>query len=243
MVSDYHKPSALLQNNTSTNEPLVTPDQMDKDKRQNATSLRRAFKGTKKRPTAVATEAADNGVSALTAELQDNRHSPVRPGTTPMMELASTTDEAPVAPQAPKRRRKATATKTAVVSPTVAVTTGPPKKKCQGCVHGDLLEMNVMEPAHIKHYIKSAEFLELAKCAGDCTHTIRAIHEASPKENIYYCDTTNKGFYAPDDDLTKAGMECGLILCSPCHAVREARYALAQATEGTGNRRESCRAR
>ena len=241
MVKDFQKSPALLQNNTSFRDPLVTPDQMDKDNRQNATSLRRAFKGTKKRSTAVATTAADNGVSALTAELQDNRDSAVSPGTTPMMDLASSSDEATASPQAPKRRRKAPTTKTAVVLPTVAVPTGPTKKKCQGCVHGDLLEMNVMEPARIKHYIKSAELLEFAECAGDCTHTIRAINEASPKENIYYCDETNKGFYAPDDDLAKPGMECGLILCSPCHAIREARYELEHAKEGTVNRRTSRR--
>jgi hypothetical protein len=83
-----------------------------------------------------------------------------------------------------------------------------------------------MEPAHIKYYLKQAEFLELATCAGNCTHTIKVlIHLASPKVNLYYCDETNKSFYAPDNDLTKADMECGLILCSPCHELCEARYA------------------
>ena len=97
-----------------------------------------------------------------------------------------------------------------------------------------------MEPAHIKYYLRKDEFLELATCAGDCAMTIRAINLAAPKANIYFCDETIKGFTAPNDDPTKAEMECGLILCLPCHALREKRYEQEQATEGTNNRRTRC---
>ncbi len=98
-----------------------------------------------------------------------------------------------------------------------------------------------MEPAHVKHYLKPAAFLEMATCTGDCKRTVREIYLDAPKANLYYCDETSKGFYAPDDDPTKAAMECGLILGSPCHAIREGRYALAHEKEGTVNRRNSRR--
>ena len=99
-----------------------------------------------------------------------------------------------------------------------------------------------MEPAHIKLYLQKDDFLEFATCAGECTQTIRAINLASPKANIYYCDEANKGFHTPDNDLTKAGMECGLILCSHCHAIRQARYDQEQVSKGTatGRTRRRC---
>ena len=108
-------------------------------------------------------------------------------------------------------------------------------------VHGDLLEMKEMEPRHIKHYTKKEEFLEEAQCAGDCKQTIMTIVKASPKANIYYCDIANKGFYAPEDDPAKANMECGLVLCSPCRAIRAVTYDLKNAKDGTVNKRPSRR--
>jgi hypothetical protein len=141
----------------------------------------------------------------------------------------------------PKRQCRA-AVSTQMETTPMSVPTGPLKTKCQGCIHGGILELKVLEPVHIKHYLKQAGFLALAACAGECTHAISDIHRTSPKANLYYCDETNKGFHAPDDDPNKASMECGLILCSPCYAICEARYTLEQATKGTGNRCNSRRA-
>jgi hypothetical protein len=59
------------------------------------------------------------------------------------------------------------------------------------------LELKVMEPAHVKHYLKPAAFLEMATCTGDCKRTVRAIYLDAPKANLYYCDETSKGFFTP----------------------------------------------
>jgi hypothetical protein len=144
-----------------------------------------------------------------------------------------------------KRRRLLAEAAVPIVAAPMSVPPGPPKKKCEGCVHGDLLAMKLMEPSHIKHYLRPSNFLDLAVCAGDCKHTIRSVHRTSPKANIYYCDKAIKGFSARDDHPEKAALECGLILCSPCRGTREARYdAVANAEEGTpSNRRISRRSR
>ena len=119
--------------------------------------------------------------------------------------------------------------------------TGPPKPKCQGCIHHDLLELKVMEPVQIRHYIRPAQFLETATCAGNCKRVMRAIYRASPKANFYYCDETLKGYYALENDPTKAGMECLLVLCSACHAMRGVQYAQANEQAGAVKRRSSRR--
>jgi hypothetical protein len=232
------KPVALQLHYVPAGEPLVTPDHLDQVNKQNTTNVRQALNGVKKRKKAVAATPADNGVSALSAELQNEISIGMNLVIPTLPDICQTTVNAPTVP----KRRCLAAVSTQLETTTMAVPTGPLKPKCQGCIHGDLLELKVLEPVHIKHYLKQAGFLALATCAGECTHTISDIHRASPKANLYYCDETNKGFHAPDDDPNKASMECGLILCSPCHVVREARYTLAQATEGTGNRRNSRRA-
>ena len=158
-----------------------------------------------------------------------------------MLDLAKTPDDPPTGPPVPNKRRTTKVSRPTVKTPK-AVQTGPPKNKCQGCVHGDLLEMMLMEPSHIKHYLREKELLEFAACSGDCKRMIKDIHLAAPKAPIYFCDETNKGFYAPDDDPTKQDLECGLILCSPCHAIRQERYEAENATKtGSGNRRTSRR--
>ena len=164
----------------------------------------------------------------------------MQPATPALIDNNTTTSDKPISQPKSKRKRTAKAS-TPAVPPIVPVQTGPPEKKCQGCIHSDLLELNVMEPAHIKHYLKEGEYLELATGKGDCTHTIEAIHLAAPKANIYYCDESNKGFYALDDDPTKTDMECGLILCSPCHAIRVEKYEMENSRGGTGTRRNRCR--
>ena len=91
-----------------------------------------------------------------------------------------------------------------------------------------------MEPRIIKHYLKPHQFLERAKCAGDCGRSIKSIHDASPKADIRYCDDNKKGFHAPDDDPSKESMECGLALCLTCYGIREETYG---AVNKCGNRR------
>jgi hypothetical protein len=146
-------------------------------------------------------------------------------------------DDATDIPKVAKRARIAAVLKPVVQSITSTVPTRIPKQQCQGCVHGDLLETKVMEPAHIKHYLKKTEFLEWARCAGKCANTIKSIHLASPKTNLRYCDKAHKGFNAPDDDVEKADLECGLILCAPCYAVREEQYAQETTKDGGVGRR------
>jgi hypothetical protein len=95
-----------------------------------------------------------------------------------------------------------------------------------------------MESPHIKHHLKPQEFLEEASCAGKCNTTIKNIHQATPKAKLNFCDEMIKGFRAPDTDPCKADLECGLILCVPCHAARgvsthrrSSRRALQQQTQ------------
>jgi hypothetical protein len=119
---------------------------------------------------------------------------------------------------------------------TVPSPVGPPKRKCEGCVHCDLLDLKVLEPARIRHYLKKHEFLESATCAGACTNSIRAINVASPQANLHYCDVGKRGCDAPDDEPTKASMECGLVLCQACYETRGERYALANSQAGRSSR-------
>jgi hypothetical protein len=223
------KPLALVKPYIPTGEPLVTPDQTDLLKKQEQSNNRRAYATVKKRAKAVATDPEDNGISALTAELQNETNGVMRP-------VAAVTN-----PPVPAQRKRKPKTAAPVVPTIVPVPTGPPQKKCEGCVHGDVLEMNEMEPTDIKYYLHEGQFLELATCAGDCNNTIRDIYLASPRANLRYCNMTSKGFYAPDDDPTKSELQCGLILCTPCYAIREARYAVANSSGGSGTIRRSRR--
>lgn len=234
-VRTVQKPSALAHHHVPTGEQLDTPDHMDQVSKQKTASVRKALLHARQRSEAVATTPAANGVAALSVELQITNG-----GTLPAVTTADAPDKDTAKTPTIKRRRIAIVSPL-VVPATVSVPPGPPQKKCQGCVHGDVLEMKMMEPRHIKHYLKKGAFLEFASCAGDCTHTIRATHQASPKAKLYFCDETLKGFHAPEEDPLKADMECGLILCAPCRAIRAARYELANATEGDGCRRTSRR--
>ncbi len=99
------KPCALQQNGTPTGEPLMTPDQMDDFRKQQTTDSRKAFQAAKKRQKAVAHAPANNGVTALSAELQnqnDGAMPPVR--TTPTLDTP-TIAILPVGPTVPKRPR------------------------------------------------------------------------------------------------------------------------------------------
>ena len=231
---------------------------MEQLHKQRTTHIRRAIKSTNARPQAVMANPAANGVNAFAAELQMQNES-VIPNSTTDLDHHNATVVTPVTMAPPSKKKRKTKAATSSCKPkavnssrsTKTATTSMPKtavvptallhNKCQGCIHGDLLEMKVMEPAGIKHYLKRYHFLEKAICAGDCKHTIEAVFRASPKAKLYYCDETNKGYDAPDDDLAKADMQCGLILCSPCRALRDIQYTQETTAKGSDNRRTSRR--
>jgi hypothetical protein len=100
-----------------------------------------------------------------------------------------------------------------------------------------------MEPKIIRHYLKSHEFLDLAKCAGDCGQSIRDIHKTAPRANIHYCDIGKKGYDAPNNDPTKASMECGLVLCLACYKTRGEKYAVENSKDGAPGNRSTRRRR
>jgi hypothetical protein len=155
---------------------------------------------------------------------------------------SNTVDATVTAPTVNKRKRQVSAP-TPTITVAANVSAGPAKKKCQGCIHGDLLEMTVMESCHVKHYLKPGEFLEDASCAGNCNATIKSIYGAAPKAQLHFCDEIIKGFRAPESDLGKADLECGLILCVPCHADRWVKYDQEHSSGGSTIRRSSRRGR
>jgi hypothetical protein len=224
---------ALEQSNVPHGEPLLTPAQRDKSTKSRQIAVTQATKATKRKQV-VATEATANGTGALSQELQqannrlpmvDNRTLRISPSNTAPVATA-------VAPSLPRPVVSPPSAPSTVPTPIVS----PPKRKCEGCVHGDLLELKVLEPARIRHYLKQHEFLESATCAGACAKSIRAINLASPKANLHYCDVGKKGCDAPDDDPTKASMECGLVLCQACYETRGERYASANSQAGRSSR-------
>ena len=200
--------SALVQNNVRPNQALVTPATQDEVAKKRTKLIKQVDVATK-RKTAVATSQVTNGSGALAAELQKDKDDQEQP------------INATLAPAARKKKKKSVEPAKPAAAPVV---TGPPVPKCEGCLHCDLLELKVMEPKVIKHYLKLNQFLEGAKCAGGCGSSIKSIHGASPKANIRYCDINKKGFDAPEDDPSKESMECSLVLCMPCYGVREAKY-------------------
>ena len=218
----------------------MTPDKIDAACKDMTATVRQAFTAVRKRRAAVAADPTVNGVSALTAELQNSNSNGVAPMPPTQEDTDNDKDDIPTSPPAPKRRRIAQ-----VTPPTAPTITpeeeGPPRIKCQGCIHGDLRSMKTMESTNVKHYLKQNECFELATCAGDCAKLIREIYLAAPKATLFYCDELVKGLYAPDDDLKKVDMECGLLLCGPCYAIRDVRYEAENAMEGTVNRRNSRR--
>jgi hypothetical protein len=233
---DTARQLALKTSNDATGEPLATPDQLEIMAKQKTTVVRQAFNGVKQKNKAVAVTPARNGTSALSTELQ---HHCV--GRTVANKINNTVDAPTTGPTMQKRKRKVNVP-VSVATLATSVPAGPARIKCQGCIHGDLLEMTVMESRHIKHYLKPQELLEKASCAGKCHDTIKNIHQAAPKSKLYFCDEIIKGFRAPDDDPCKSDLECGLILCVPCHADREVQYNLERGNSNSAHRRSSRRA-
>jgi hypothetical protein len=213
---------------------LETPATLDDVNKARNVAVTKAKKQTK----AVNASAAANGSNALSEELgqpgdnTDKRGAPAEPE--PNTVSAA---NAPVAKQ--HKRRAVMAPNPPVAAP---IETAPLEDKCQGCIHCDLLELKQMEPTRIRHYLQRHEFLERAKCAGDCGLSIKEIFNATKKKaDLYYCDFGKKGFDAPESDREKATMECGLVLCLACHGKRADAYAQANAQAGGSTHRSTRR--
>jgi hypothetical protein len=237
---DTTRQTALKTNNEATCEPLTTPNQLDVMAKKQTIVVRQACNGVKQRNKAIAVTAANNGTGALSNELQLTS---ARPAATNKNNTNNnnTVNTSSTSPTINKRKRKV-ALPVPIATVATAVSASPAKRKCQGCIHGDLLEMTVMECRHVKFYLKPQEFLEKASCAGSCKQTINNIYQAAPKAILYFCDEMIKGFRAPHDDPGKSDLECGLILCVPCHAEREVKYNLERGNHNATQRRSSRRA-
>ena len=156
----HHKPGG---------EPLVTPAIQDRLNKQKKSDDRQAMTSLNKRRKAVAVAPSNNGISALSAELQQRRTAMDQPSTTddtvngPTMgnDEQTTNETTTTDATVPKRRRVAEVT-THTVPAMTSLPSAPAKRKCQGCVHGDLLDMKVMEPKHIRHYLEPSGLLEWA---------------------------------------------------------------------------------
>jgi hypothetical protein len=175
------KPLALQQHYVPSGEPLVTSNHLDQVNKEKTTHVRQALNGIKKRKKAVAATPAENGVSALSAELQNE----INIGMNLVIPTLPDVLQTPVNdPTMPKRRCLAAVSTPKVTTP-MSVTTGPFKTKCQGCIHDDLLELKVLEPVHIKHYLKQAGFLALAASAQATAHTQSATFTALHQKRIF----------------------------------------------------------
>lgn len=132
----------------------MTPTQLDKDNKARQTTVKKATLATKWKMTVVAAAAA-NGGGALSAELQNQEVGPTDPiPTSPPPRLIHTT--APAATGGSLQVPNVSQNTTPSPLPTLMV---PPKLKCEGCVHCDLLELKILEPVIVKHYLKTHEFL------------------------------------------------------------------------------------
>jgi hypothetical protein len=101
------KPLALLTNNAvQTSEPFVTPDRMDEVNKEQTKALRQASKNAKKRYAAVAANPADNGVSAFSTEMQNEKATMTQNQDEPAVNIA---------PKATKRQRQFKASEQRVV--------------------------------------------------------------------------------------------------------------------------------
>jgi hypothetical protein len=223
----------VVANANPTEDTLVTPDQAEVTTKANTAAFRRTISTARARKKAVATDPKENAIDALSTELGIN----VTAGNRNLLAVVAATDTVVTPVVAtnvaamPKRRRLEVA-----VAPPAIVTPVRAEKKCEGCIHADLLELNGMTPAHIKHYVKPNMFLEDAVCA-ECHESIRRIHQVTPKVKLHYCDMMIKGFSAPDNDREKASMECGLVLCVPCHNIRMKRYDMTIGSNSNGRPR------
>ena len=142
--------SALANPNVQTNHALVTPAKQDEVNKTRTKIIKQVELATK-RKTAVSTSEVTNGSGTLAAELWHENDGVDTPR--PI--------NATLVPAAKKKKKTRVATSDEKAA--VPVVTGPPVPKCEGCIHCDLLELKVMEPKVIEHYLKLNQFLELAK--------------------------------------------------------------------------------
>jgi hypothetical protein len=105
-----------------------------------------------------------------------------------------------------------------------------------GCRHGDLNAMKSMAKAEALHYIRPNKFLADKGCL-DCKKKVVDMKPAASNQRnvLYYCDQGIKGYDAPDDDDMKAELDCSLVLCAQCEAVR--RIAFDKSSEGRRRKR------
>ena len=222
---------ALEGTNDQRGDSLETPAKRDEGTKLRTSAVQRA----KKQFRAVSAAAADNGSDALAKELQTQEAGPAKLGAPEDSRPNNVTATNDPLTTSTKRKRVA---KTAP-TPAAPIVIAPLERKCEGCIHCDLLELMIMEPTRIRYYLKPHEFLERAKCAGDCGLSIKEIFAAPKQSNLYYCDFGKKGYDAPEDDPEKGIMECKLVLCLACYGKREDAYA--QANDGGAKQRRTRR--
>jgi hypothetical protein len=122
------KPLALEQHYVPTGEPLVMPDHLDQVNKEKTTHVRQALDDVKKRKKAVAATPAENGVSALSTELQNEINIGMNPVIPTLPDVRQTTVNASTV----RKRRCRAAVSTQMETTTMSVPTGPLKTKCQG---------------------------------------------------------------------------------------------------------------
>ena len=112
--------------------------------KENTTVVRRVFAACRQKQKAVAAAPADNAIADnMSTEL---RHDPA--GNLDLLAIVAATGPAmtpvqtPAVAAVPKRRRL----EVAEAPPPAIVTPCRAQKKCKGCNHADLLELNVMPP-------------------------------------------------------------------------------------------------
>lgn len=224
----------------------VPPSQLDQRAKSFQQASVRAIKLSNKRTAIVSSNRVENGLELFSIELQQSQPIPELGNDDGDKHLTPTTAKKQRAEHQPAtvqttmpivspegnirltsktaKKRKAAIRPKKVPAPVPIPPPSVPQLKSQGCVHCDLLDLEAMEPSYVPTYLKVNAFLATATCAGDCQMALHDIYAASPREIIHYCDIGKKGFYAPEDDMIKSSMECGLVLCLPCFETRRLEY-------------------
>jgi hypothetical protein len=218
-----------LDNHSSSME--VPPSQVDQRAKAFHQAAVRAVKRSNKRTALVSSNRAENGLDLFSYALQNSKAT--EQGNDNTHPIPTTAKK----PRASGRRATVPPTMhTPVPTPVPAPPPGVPQLKCQGCVHCDLLELAALEQRYVPTYLKDNAFLADATCSGACKKALKVIYAAAPRDIIHYCDTGKKGFDAPDDDMLKPSMECGLVLCLPCYEKRRLQYETETGAEKGGRR-------
>jgi hypothetical protein len=61
----------------------------------------------------------------------------------------------------------------------------------------------------------------------DCKIAVTKMSCTGPRQKavVFYCNSGNKGFAAPDSDPLKKELTCNLVLCPQCEAKRQIKYS------------------